>query len=305
MTNKDASKNPESSNERHTESLRVLRHFTKVLATWVAVFAILSAGFYIGSVLFWNSPSTIVSQQPSGSVQDVLESGPMPAPDEEPSPSEQGPAEKGGDGTFRKGTNDGVPWWSSLLPAGLLVFAAMVAIAIYAWRRQEDRTQDSPIFTTALNIWHPLIRATTNSPRQIKRFMNRVRYLATASRENGGQNEHLSASQIVMLAALQGLNREVTPENEEQSLIQALASLLIETPIGPDGAEVINLRLEAMLKDLENERKLKNERIQEIREVQEKLAKGLADHRKEFPGEEVTDKLIKQFRKMDSGIVVR
>ena len=304
-TNKDASKNPESkSNEGRTESLRVLRHFTKVLATWVAVFAILSAGFYIGSVLFGNSPPTIGSEQPSRSVQDKLVFEPKRSQDEKGSSPEQDPPEKGGDGTFRKGTNDGVPWWSSLLPAGLLVFA-MVAIAIYTWRRQEDRTQDSTRFTDALNIWHPLIRATTNSPRQIKRFMNRVRYFATASRENGGQ-EHLSASEIVMLAALEGLNRDVTPENEEQSLIQPLVSLLIEKSSEPDGgAEFINTRFEEMLKNRENERKLKNERIQEIREVLKKLAKGLADHRKKFPGEKVTPDLVTQFRKMDSGIVVR
>jgi hypothetical protein len=38
---------------------------------------------------------------------------------------------------------------------------------------------DSPKFVDALNIWHPLVIARQPTPRAVKRWMNRVRYLAT------------------------------------------------------------------------------------------------------------------------------
>lgn len=44
--------------------------------------------------------------------------------------------------------------------------------------------KDSPAFIQALEIWHPLIIAFRNTPRSVKRFMNRVRYLAMRLRKN-------------------------------------------------------------------------------------------------------------------------
>ena len=296
------------SDEGRRETRKVLCHFAKVLAPWVVVLAILSAGFSIGSVLF-QSPTPLTVSTPSGPQPNIPEPSPSPAP--EPPPTEPVPPENEGDGTFRKGSNDGVPWWSSLLPAGLWVFVAIIAIVIYAWRRQEDRTKDSPRFTNALKIWHPLIRATTNTPRQMKRFMNRVRYLAMASKEpenattSSGirsQKEHLSESLIVALAALQGLIRDIAPENNEKSLLQALENLLTKTPGELDGD--IDRSLDKMFEELEKEEKLKKERIQEIRDIKDKLIEAFANHRKTFQNEKVAEDHLEQFYEMASGIMV-
>ena len=49
-------------------------------------------------------------------------------------------------------------------------------------RRPDLVVKDSPNFMDALKIWHPLIFSRQSTPRSIKRFMNRIRYLAMRQR---------------------------------------------------------------------------------------------------------------------------
>ena len=62
---------------------------------------------------------------------------------------------------------------------------AFIALALImllgAWRLSipsDVIVKDSPEFEEALRIWHPLIMAKHNTPRSVKRFVNRVRYFA-------------------------------------------------------------------------------------------------------------------------------
>ncbi|HVF28437.1 MAG TPA: P-loop NTPase fold protein, partial [Pyrinomonadaceae bacterium] len=58
-------------------------------------------------------------------------------------------------------------------------FLAAVALGFWALTRRADVvTKDSKDFEDALKIWCPLVYARQKTPRSIKRFMNRVRYLA-------------------------------------------------------------------------------------------------------------------------------
>lgn len=79
------------------------------------------------------------------------------------------------------------PGQSADYPKGLIVFPLAVLIAaslIQLLRRPEYRVQDSPEFVQALTVWHPLIAAKRNTPRSIKRFLNRVRYFAMVNRDH-------------------------------------------------------------------------------------------------------------------------
>jgi cell division septation protein DedD len=69
----------------------------------------------------------------------------------------------------------------SLLPAFALL--GMVWFGVTMLNRRPDLVvKDSPNFVDALKIWHPLIFSRQSTPRAIKRFMNRVRYLAMRQR---------------------------------------------------------------------------------------------------------------------------
>jgi len=71
------------------------------------------------------------------------------------------------------------PWnlsWPELGAAALLAMLAYEALI----ESGKGARHDSPKFVDALNIWYPLVIARpTATPRVVKRWMNRVRYLAT------------------------------------------------------------------------------------------------------------------------------
>lgn len=73
------------------------------------------------------------------------------------------------------------PLLNWLVVAG--TFLAVVILGAWALTRRPDVvTRDSKDFEDALRIWCPLVYARQKTPRSIKRFMNRVRYLAMRSR---------------------------------------------------------------------------------------------------------------------------
>jgi hypothetical protein len=72
------------------------------------------------------------------------------------------------------------------------------------------RVQDSGDFVAALEIWHPVIARGDPNPRGIKRFVNRVRFLAMMESEQG--EARIPDALLVALSALHHAQVEV-PEN--------------------------------------------------------------------------------------------
>ena len=73
------------------------------------------------------------------------------------------------------------PLWLQLSSILLLLVCALVYFSFVHRRRESDHTKDSPDFKKALEIWIPIVKTRRDSPRHLKRFVNRVRYLATLS----------------------------------------------------------------------------------------------------------------------------
>lgn len=70
----------------------------------------------------------------------------------------------------------------SYLPLALAA-ALITAAAVWLLTRRPDLVvKDSDEFKEALRIWHPLLFTRLRTPRAVKRFMNRVRYLAMRQR---------------------------------------------------------------------------------------------------------------------------
>lgn len=68
------------------------------------------------------------------------------------------------------------PLWFLLAFAALLLIGAALLLRWY--QRQKLIVQDTQAFRDATRIWTPIATFTRNSPRSIKRFGNRIRYLA-------------------------------------------------------------------------------------------------------------------------------
>lgn len=74
---------------------------------------------------------------------------------------------------------------SVLLATVPVLLVGVLVLWVGVWvltRRPGLVVKDSPKFVEALKIWHPLVFARSTTPRSVKRFMNRVRYLAMRQR---------------------------------------------------------------------------------------------------------------------------
>jgi hypothetical protein len=88
---------------------------------------------------------------------------------------------------------DRVDWIVSLLKepsmfkisSGSEKAAGLIGLVIGTYRLflpPPQLEKDTPAFKTALKCWYPLVFAATPTPRAVKRYLNRVRYLAMCDR---------------------------------------------------------------------------------------------------------------------------
>ena len=66
-----------------------------------------------------------------------------------------------------------------------VIFVLLILVAAAYWvltRRPDLVVRDSPEFVEALRIWQPAVVTHQNTPRAVKRFLNRVRYFAMRQR---------------------------------------------------------------------------------------------------------------------------
>ncbi|GJH22801.1 hypothetical protein CBA19CS22_39685 [Caballeronia novacaledonica] len=70
-----------------------------------------------------------------------------------------------------------IAWYALVAPVGLLMCWAGV-FALFRLRSNLYRIKDSQAFRDALRIWMPLVQQHRKTPWAIKRFGNRIRYLA-------------------------------------------------------------------------------------------------------------------------------
>lgn len=187
----------------------------------------------------------------------------------------------GGNSAFVAGADVGAPWWIPF-SAGFFGLTVMFLVVSYVRRQLDAVVEDSAVFTKALYVWHPLVRARTNSPRHMKRFINRVRYLAMATRSEGNTRRP-KESLIVALTALQWINKEITVEDSRRVLTDIFrGSCNVATAIDTWQC----------MKTLE-------------RTEIELIERAFVDHHNEFGAEELSEETLEQFRKMASGIVAR
>ena len=190
------------------------------------------------------------------------------------------------------------PEWPVEGILGLMVLALCLVLWWRIRHSEDQQIEDSPIFKDALRIWSPLVRARVNSPRELKRFANQVRYLSMVT--GGGTllgRSPPSESLIVALTALQGVARTPSAGGEERSrsLPPGLVQLLATTEQGSvdEFAEEIDQWVTEAVPTAERDRFLPL------------LKAALAKHRETFPGEAVNEDLLRRFHIMASGIMVR
>lgn len=193
-----------------------------------------------------------------------------------------------------------------LLAAGLgllVLFALAVAASAAGFRRRLEvigaMTADSSDFTKALEIWRPLIVNKFQTPRALKRFLNRLRYLAMCNRrETGGEHsqviEVIDETTLVALATANlclpkgladmpvGLWKASDAPASEVKASDAPASEgeSADAPAPGDGAADAPTKANGVLAGI------------------------IKEHRESFAGRELSEPVYKRFVKIASGVRV-
>ncbi len=105
--------------------------------------------------------------------------------------------------------NPGSQTAAALLGWAILVLGGIMLGSIAFWKLSEPDglvVKDTPEFEKACRIWAPVLTAYKNTPRTVKRFRNRVRYLAMFQRPSdgdpGGPQVGLREASIVALGTM-------------------------------------------------------------------------------------------------------
>jgi hypothetical protein len=182
---------PIATSEQSRELFAPEAHDSKPLRWWEKPFArklaraasralligLLLGGLYLSAGLFFPRPDS-----PSGPVDHSTKS---PITTAAPADLSAAPVVTDAEGPARVDENLPPATLSPAKPGGSsrsvfwFMVALFVAIALgQMFARPPVSLDDSDKFTSALRIWHPLIAKRRNTPRSLKRFLNRLRYLA-------------------------------------------------------------------------------------------------------------------------------
>ncbi|WP_326544131.1 YCF48-related protein [Pseudorhodoferax sp.] len=165
---------------------RTLRELRRVLQLWplLVVASAIGTGWFIGTKMDWSDPAP-------AAVTQVAPLSPAPGSAAAPAraaaaiastlvaPTLVTPSQPSlyPVPTVQPGDDRPIPWQAVVLPMGLLLVLG-AGYALFRLRSDERSVRDSQDFVDALPIWMPLVRRQRHTPRALKRFANRVRYLA-------------------------------------------------------------------------------------------------------------------------------
>lgn len=143
---------------------------------------------------------------------------------------------KTGKAGFRSGAedeNNSGLWLALLAGLGLATIGGR-----YLLMRPQRFTEDSKTFRDALNIWHPWIVLMNRTPRTIKRFLNRLRYVAMRLRS---ESEHLGLYERIR-RKVAGKPETTEAENREgvpEPVLVALGAIYHMNPAWVRDAETL------------------------------------------------------------------
>jgi photosystem II stability/assembly factor-like uncharacterized protein len=156
--------------------LQLATPLVRKVSPWLLAAAVVVAGFWLGAKQF--SPQ---SEAPNNTTPP-----PKAAPSDTtsrlaPSTSSTQPTRRDTPADSSRGTGELIQPQKEPTSFTFVYVALAMMIGLGIWRLSIPTdlvVKDSPEFIDALKIWHPLLIAKRNTPRSVKRFVNRVRYFA-------------------------------------------------------------------------------------------------------------------------------
>ena len=149
---------------------------TRKVLPFAAFAGLLVLGYWFGATRSVNGPAVAPAPAQQAAVPSPAQKSPKTAPVPESSAQKPLPTAPA---RMEPGDESQLP----LYPAIVLL---VVLVGLGIWRLSIPPgvvLHDSPDFEQALRTWHPLVFSFRSTPRSIKRFLNRVRYLAMLQRK--------------------------------------------------------------------------------------------------------------------------
>ncbi len=198
----------------------------------ITALALMAVGpFYL--VQWWHHQSTRSATEPTVIARGTDDEGSAPAIPGQAIPGQTVP---GGPSTEPERASDVVfiPGQRATgKPLAMILLPALPVFALAAWwafsQRPELIVKDSPDFQKALKIWRTVIHSKATTPRDLKRFLNRLRYLAMRQRPQQ-QTPTYGEKVLQKLASLLGKRTTKAPSESPrndlpESHLVALAAL--------------------------------------------------------------------------------
>jgi len=178
-----------------------------------SVVLLLFLGYWLGAV-----PPSRSGNEPKTAAAETAGPGRSPAT---PAMSVPGAIPASSGGTLPTGPAKVEEGQEARLPVWLVALLLIVIVGLGVWRLSIPPgvvLRDSQEFETALATWHPLVFSFRNTPRSIKRFLNRVRYLAMLQRGQSAEPVGWRAVLAWLLRRLAG-HLEQTADNRHHAPI--------------------------------------------------------------------------------------
>ena len=215
-------------------SNELLNHKTKSRWNWVAPVLFLTA--LVGSIILGTYLSGVSTFKTSSLEQNSSELNEINSSLKNPPVRDQGPSDLTESGGIVWSINKSAPQRNYLYFILPFLLIGVVALIIRVERyRQRKRIveEDSAPFLKAIAVWAQALGTTKHTPRSIKRYVNRARYLAMRNLASGAG---IKEENLVTLAALL--------EFVEQNSVEDIAELKQKVPSFDDesfGQDIKNL----------------------------------------------------------------
>jgi hypothetical protein len=210
----------------------------KLAALGIAAAIVLTvAGYYAGGKLAPSEQAPPTATQPTGTGPETQggTSGAAQAgnqgvrnPEEEktPPPPVQGPPPVYHEGMMAHPKAQNAGFWLLVL---LVAAAIGVVIRTMLYARRKDLRaveKDSDTFQAALKIWLPVVEERQPTPRSVKRFLNRVRFLACLQQPepDGTGPSPIPESILIALAALYKIDPKMLSDQKQFDIARDLRS---------------------------------------------------------------------------------
>ncbi len=211
-----------------------------------------------------------------------------------------------GSGEFIPGQQSQYPTWPLLFPLVVVLVSGLWLV----WRnRPTIIVNDSPEFADALRIWLPVITTRQNTPRSVKRFVNKVRYLAMRQRPVTAI-ESPDAGFLAQLSHTFGF----APRNGSlpsaqlgipESLLVALSAVQHHSPVWTGTNGSITEKIEALGEVVADQENVEGARPADLAREAATINKAWVAHEARFHNTGIGDTYWNTFAEMSEGVRVQ